>query len=74
MVNSFLWNLISVGLITTLLCVPLPIEEHASIITKSNPAIILLFFVVYLITTIMFCFMLSTFFSRVAFWEILFFY
>lgn len=66
LVNSFIWIFLSVAMITLLLCVPLPVQDHVSIITKSNPVIILLFFIVYLITTISFCFMMSTFFNRVS--------
>lgn len=63
-VNSLFWNLISVIIITILLCVHL--KPNIAIIGESNPILIFLFFSFYTVSSIMFCFMLSTLFSRVC--------
>lgn len=63
-VNSFFWSLISVAIITCLLCMHL--KPNLAIISKSDPMLVLLFFVLYTISSICFCFLVSTFFSKVG--------
>lgn len=62
-INSFIWSMISVAIITALLCTP--VKDSLGIISKSNAALVLLFFIAYTISSIMFCFLMSTFFSKV---------
>lgn len=61
-VKTFMFVLVSVVLIVILLKVQwLP---NVSVFTKSNGAVIFVFLCIYMCTTIMFCFMISAFFSR----------
>ena len=53
--------LISVALMTFFFCVDF---GGGAIINHSDPSIIVVFLLLYAISTIMFCFMLSTFFSK----------
>lgn len=55
---------ISISLITILLCVSLTTNTDIAIFEFSNWLLIWIFLFIYSITTITFCFMLSTFFSK----------
>jgi ATP-binding cassette subfamily A (ABC1) protein 3 len=61
--KSLLWLAISVAIITGFLCVK--IHDGAGILNTSDGSFIYFFFIMYSITTISFCFMLSTIFSKV---------
>ena len=63
-INSFSWNLISITVNVALLCTPL--KDGLGIISTSNPILVLLFFTLYWISSIMFCFLLSTLFNKVS--------
>ncbi|XP_062556230.1 phospholipid-transporting ATPase ABCA3-like [Armigeres subalbatus] len=55
---------VSISLITILLCVSLTTNTNIAIFEFSNWLLIWIFLFIYSITTITFCFMLSTFFSK----------
>jgi ATP-binding cassette subfamily A (ABC1) protein 3 len=63
-IKSFTWLAISSGLLSILLTIK--IKEDVGILNKSNGLLIYLFFISYAISCIAFCFMLSTFFSKVS--------
>jgi ATP-binding cassette subfamily A (ABC1) protein 3 len=61
--KSLLWLAISVAIITIFLCVK--IKDGVGILNSSDWSLVYFFFIMYSITTISFCFMLSTIFSKV---------
>ncbi|KAL1392905.1 hypothetical protein pipiens_012130 [Culex pipiens pipiens] len=63
-VKTLLLLSISISLITALLCVSLTTNTDIAIFEFSNWLLIWLFLFIFSITTITFCFMLSTFFSK----------
>lgn len=62
--NSLAMILFSIGVMTTLFCVKFPFKDYMPILINSDPSLILLFFVFYTISSISFCFMMSTFFDK----------
>ncbi|XP_075680863.1 phospholipid-transporting ATPase ABCA3-like isoform X2 [Dermatophagoides pteronyssinus] len=60
--DSLIWNSFSIIIITILFCVPFR-PDHG-IISHSNPILILIFFMAYIISSISFCFLLSAFFTN----------
>ncbi|XP_055533385.1 phospholipid-transporting ATPase ABCA3-like isoform X2 [Wyeomyia smithii] len=63
-VKTLILLTISISLITVLLCASLTTNTDIAIFEFSNWFLIWIFLFIYSITTIMFCFMLSTFFSK----------
>ncbi|XP_053689795.1 phospholipid-transporting ATPase ABCA3-like [Sabethes cyaneus] len=63
-VKTLILLTISISLITVLLCASLTTNTDIAIFEFSNWLLIWTFLFIYSITTIMFCFMLSTFFSK----------
>lgn len=63
-VKTFIFCFISIILIVILLKVQWLPGSNVSVFTKSNGAVILVFLCLYMCTTITFCFMISSFFSR----------
>jgi ATP-binding cassette subfamily A (ABC1) protein 3 len=63
-IKSFTWLAISSGLLSIL--ITMNIKEGVGILNKSNGLLIYFFFISYAISCIAFCFMLSTFFSKVS--------
>lgn len=63
-INSFLWNLISVAINVALMCAPW--KDGLSILTKSSPTVIFLFYISYWISCSCFSFLISTFFAKVS--------
>jgi ATP-binding cassette, subfamily A (ABC1), member 3 len=73
-IKSFLWLALSVGLLSILITIK--VKDGVGIMNKSDGLLIYLFFITYTISSIAFCFMLSTFFSKVSkseIYEIIFF-
>lgn len=63
-IDSFIWNIITIIIITILFCTKF--SNNVSIITNSDPSLIFLFFLLHSISTISFCFLLSSFFTNVS--------
>ena len=63
--NSLAPALVSIAVMVILLCVPL--TDGQAILAKSNPLAVLLFFVLYIVSSIAFCFLLSTLFFKANF-------
>ncbi|XP_052824141.1 phospholipid-transporting ATPase ABCA3 [Octopus bimaculoides] len=61
-IKYFIFILISISMMTLFLCVG--VADKGSVVGYTNPAILFLFFFTYALATIMFCFLLSTFFSK----------
>lgn len=62
--KSMIILIVSISLITVLLCVPLTTNTDLAIFPESAWTVIWMFLFIFSITTIMYCFMLSVFFSK----------
>ncbi|XP_065074347.1 phospholipid-transporting ATPase ABCA3-like [Ochlerotatus camptorhynchus] len=63
-VKSMILLLVSISLITVLLCVSITSNTDLAVFTYAEWSVVWVYLFVYSTTTIMFCFMMSTFFSK----------
>ncbi|XP_055599142.1 phospholipid-transporting ATPase ABCA3-like [Uranotaenia lowii] len=63
-VKSLILLLVSISLITVLLCVSITSNTELAVFTYASWTVVWVYLLVYMIATITFCFMMSTFFSK----------
>ncbi|XP_040297886.1 ATP-binding cassette sub-family A member 3 [Bufo bufo] len=61
-IHFFLLLLVSISLVTLLLCIQA--SDHGAVLNRSDPTVIFVYLLVFVVSTISFSFMISSFFSR----------